>query len=212
MKYKLVSLDLDGTLVKVPSIAVVLSFVDAGKLVKFNALEYALNKGVLSYEEAMESELRLLEGIQVKDVKRAMDKAPYIKGIRETVLELQLEGIRTILVSDNPDVICRLVAERFGIGDYICSKTIVKDGVIVDYKEFVFDKLSKVKEYIERFNIDLSECAHVGDWDNDIGLLKNVGLGIAFNPQNERVEKSAKVVLRGQDLRMILDYIIDSSY
>ncbi len=210
MGYKLVSFDLDGTLVKVPSIAVVLSFVNAGKLVKFNALEDALNEGVLSYEEAMEAELRLLEGIKISDVERAMSNAPYIDGIRETVLQLQLEGIRTILVSDNPDVICRIVADKFGIGDYICSKTIVKGGVIKGYKEFVFDKLSKVKDYLKRFNLDLAQCVHVGDWDNDIELLRNVGLGIAFNPQNKKVEESAKIVLRGNDLRIVLDYILGS--
>ena len=210
MGYKLVSFDLDGTLVKVPSIAVVLSYVNAGKLVKFNALEDAMNQGVLSYEEAMEAELKLLEGIKLDDVKRAMDNAPFIEGIRETILQLQLEGIRTILVSDNPDVICKIVTDKFGIGDYICSKTIVKNGIIRGYKEFVFNKLEKVKDYLTRFNLSLSQCVHVGDWNNDIELLKNVGLGIAFNPQNEKVEKSAKIVLRGNDLRVILDHIFGS--
>ena len=207
MTYKLITFDLDGTLLKLPAISVVLSFVDASKLIDFNKLEELLAKGVISYEEALEKELKLLSGIKIDDIKRALDNAPFIEGISEVILELKLMGLKVMIISDNPDIICEHVAKKFGFEDFLCSKLIVKNNIIIGIKKIITNKDIELEKYISRFNIKLSECIHVGDWLNDIPLFEKVGLGIGLNPKNNDVRKKAKIVIETNDLRDILRVI-----
>ncbi len=204
MDFKLISFDLDGTLIKIPAVAVILSFTRAGKIIEFNRFEDLLKQGKLSYEDALEKELKLLIGVPVSEAYKALDQAPFISGINETVLELKLFGFKTLLISDNPDFICEYVVRRFDIDDYLCTRTDIKDGIVAGFKSFLTDKYKEFSKYIKKFNIIERECIHVGDWDNDIPLFENVGLGIAINPKNERVKNSANLTIETDNLKDIL--------
>jgi len=41
-----------------------------------------------------------------------------------------------------------------------------------------------------------------------IPLFKKVGLGIAFNPKEKTVEKHADVIVKSNDLRQVLPYLL----
>ena len=207
MPYKLISFDLDGTLIRIPALAVILSFINASKLVEFNKLEEKLHKGEIPYEENLKKELELLIGTKVSDVQLALDNAPYIEGISETVAELKLFGLKTIVISDNPDFICEYITKKFGLDDFLCTRTVIKDGLVTEIKELLIDKFSTLEKYIKGFNIGTHQCIHIGDWDNDIPLFENVGYSIAINPKNEKVREKAKISIETKDLRDILKII-----
>ena len=208
MGFKLISFDLDGTLIKVPAMAVVLSYTDAKKMVEFNRIEELMEKRIINYQEALKKQFELIKGVNLRDLRTALDKAPFIKGISEVIYELKLMGLKTILISDNPDVICKYVKEKFGLDDFLCSKVSVNDGKIVGIRTLLTDKLEALKSYNRKFGIDLSECIHIGDWDNDIPLFENVGFSIAVNPKNEDVKKKAKKFVENlDDLRILLDLL-----
>jgi len=54
----------------------------------------------------------------------------------------------------------------------------------------------------------MDECAAVGDDETLIPLFENVGLSIAFNPRSWVVEERADVVVKGDDLREVLPYLL----
>ncbi|MBM4320126.1 MAG: hypothetical protein FJ125_09225, partial [Deltaproteobacteria bacterium] len=59
----------------------------------------------------------------------------------------------------------------------------------------------------EQEGLGLDRCAFLGDQENDIAALRLAGLGIAFNPATPQVASAADVVVRGPDLRPVLDYL-----
>lgn len=48
----------------------------------------------------------------------------------------------------------------------------------------------------------------IGNSYGDAGMFEVCGLGIAFNPQDGVVREKADVVVEGDDLREVLDYIV----
>ncbi len=208
MGFKLMSFNLDETLIKVPSIAVVLSYVDASKLMRYNKLISLLEKGEIRKEEALHQKINMLLGISISDIENALSKAPYMKGISEVIFESKLMGLKSILISENPDVICQYVAKRFSFDDYICSKIMIKDGKIVGVKSLLLNKLDGLAEYISKFKIDFSECLHIGGDESDVPIFEKVGFSVAINPKSENVRKKAKIVLdEVNDLKIIFDYL-----
>ena len=55
--------------------------------------------------------------------------------------------------------------------------------------------------------IDISETVFVGDGENDIAILKEAGLGIAFCPKSNKVREAADVVIEKRDVREILKHL-----
>jgi len=56
-------------------------------------------------------------------------------------------------------------------------------------------------------NIPLESCVFVGDNFNDISVVRAAGLGIAFNCKSQELAQVADVVIKGKDLREILNYV-----
>ena len=55
--------------------------------------------------------------------------------------------------------------------------------------------------------LELSECAFLGDNENDIEALEAAGLGVAFDPKSPRVAEAADVVVQGPDIGQVLEYL-----
>lgn len=76
----------------------------------------------------------------------------------------------------------------------------------------VDDKLSVVKQLADRYQIDLTEIAYVGDDINDMDVLKNVGFPCTVNNASDAIKKSARYVsdLNGGDgaVRDIIEFIL----
>src|SRR3989344_5720156 len=87
-----------------------------------------------------------------------------------------------------------------------------ENGKIAKVEATEFDiekKADALKMIAKREKISLKECVFVGDYLNDIKVMQEAGLGIAFNCQHEEVKKAADVVIEKKDLREILPHIIN---
>ena len=68
-------------------------------------------------------------------------------------------------------------------------------------------KALALRKIAEREGISLKECIFVGDYLNDMKIMQEAGLGIAFNCVHEELRKVAQVCIDIKDLREILKYI-----
>ncbi|MDP6600639.1 MAG: HAD hydrolase family protein, partial [Candidatus Woesearchaeota archaeon] len=48
-----------------------------------------------------------------------------------------------------------------------------------------------------------------GDYLNDVKILKEAGLGIAFNCKEDKVKEAADIVVEKKDLREVLGHILN---
>jgi phosphoserine phosphatase len=70
-------------------------------------------------------------------------------------------------------------------------------------------KAEALKHIAKRENISLKECVFVGDYLNDMKIMQEAGLGIAFNCQHDKLKKVADVVIEKKDLREVLKYVLN---
>lgn len=135
-------------------------------------------------------------------------KMPLRKEAKETVEELKKRGYKTATVTGSPEALASRAEKELGL-DYAighCRLYFDKEGKLKDWDLFPTDfedKVECVKKIAKRERISLMECAYVGDGENDIYVMSEVGIPIAFRAESEKVRNVARYVIK--DLRELLD-------
>jgi phosphoserine phosphatase len=154
---------------------------------------------------------REMPGITDRDVNSILDEVPLIPGAPELMEALRERNIRTGIVSGGIDLLAGRVANHLGM-DFFMANGLESNGDGVLSGEGVSrvplrDKASTVKTMAARLGIPLEETAAVGDTYIDIPMFRVAGLGIAFNPSDERVAEAAEVVIREKDLSLLIPHL-----
>lgn len=213
MNYKFVAFDLDGVLVDTFS-----SWVWMHKHFHVNndLSLYAYQRGEIDYAEFMRRDIALwLENkkdMTIKDVEEILSKVPVIKGAKEVVANLKKQNIQTAIISCGIKVLANRIAGDFGI-DIVVANGIVADktGKLTGEGTLeieLADKGKPLQELLEKYGIKKEESAAVGNSYGDASMFKVSGLGIAFNPEDDITEDTADVIVKGDNLREILKYLI----
>lgn len=211
-KLKLVIFDVDGTLVKVNSswqhLHEVLGTWDQGK-------RYAEQffRGAITYEEWARLDASLWRGLPLERVKEIIDALPYFDGAKDVIVSLRRSGFKVVLLSAGLSLVTERIERDVGVDYSLANELVVKDGFLtggVKVKVPFNGKVDVLRLLLQKFGVSMAECAAVGDDETLIPLFKKVGLGIAFNPHSERVEKSARFAVKGDDLRVILPFLLAS--
>ena len=128
------------------------------------------------------------------------------------------EGNLIIAISGSPDALVREMAEKYRFDDWRGSlyKTDEQGhytGEIVPMWDSV-SKLKALKEMVERYELDLSQCWAYGDTNGDFTMLSAVGHPTAINPTrelllhiaaDEALSRRARVVVERKDVIYNLD-------
>ncbi len=211
-KLKLVVLDVDGTLVKVNSswqhLHEVLGTWDQGK-------RYAEQffRGVINYEEWARLDASLWRGLPLEKVEEIIHGLPYFCGVKDVIVTLRKSGFKVVLLSAGLSLVTERIEKDVRVDYSLANELIVKDGFLtggVKVKVPFDGKVDVLQRLLRRFGIRIAECAAVGDDETLIPLFEKVGLGIAFNPYSEKVERDARFVVKGDDLRDILPFLLAS--
>jgi phosphoserine phosphatase len=196
-RFRLVSFDLDGTLVKGRTFLLISR--NLGYHDQIKQLDARFGRGEISLEECITKQFRLMSGLPISDAYRAMDQLPTISGIPETVRRLKARGLELVVLTDNPDVFAKYFV-RHGFDDAIGSKATVVDGRISGELVPLLDKSEGLGEFIDGKGVGFDECVHVGDWRNDIAVFNKVGYSIALNAKDASVERNARCSIRTENL------------
>jgi HAD superfamily phosphoserine phosphatase-like hydrolase len=140
-----------------------------------------------------------------------------MKGACETISELKRRGCKTVIVTDSYDIVAEYFRNMLGMDRAFGIKLIVKDGVVTGKIEmpancptpdFCGDpsicKSEILRSLATEYAIPLSETVAVGDNLVDLCMIRDAGLGIAFDPKVPEIVEAADVVIREKDLRLVL--------
>lgn len=204
---ELVSYDLDGTLIDGTAFLLVARYFGFEDEVLHHDARF--RAGEITLEQCFEIEFAHLEGRSINEVEAALGQGSWFPAIEEGVQMLHNGGLRTAVLTDNPDFIARYV-RRFGIQEILASPAEVDGDTITGKVHPRFDKWGSLNEHLEQTGIDPARVAHIGNDINDIAVWKHVGLGVCVEPTSTKVAQSADIVIpKIKDHKAIAKQILD---
>lgn len=125
-------------------------------------------------------------------------KYELVEGARESVDHLRGKGYELALISGSVDIVVNLVAHDLGIHFAKANNTFVFDEhdrlqSIHTYGDDTIGKADHLESFCDMLGISMSECACIGDGDNDIEMFRRTGHGITF--RGSKIENEAWKVI-----------------
>ncbi|MBS3159018.1 HAD family phosphatase [Candidatus Woesearchaeota archaeon] len=216
-KYKLVCFDVDGILIDNLKFSwqVFHDYFQTDRHRREDSKKKFLS-GEITYLQWADHDINLWKEKNAKkgDFFRAISHLKLMEGAIETLNELKRKGLKLAVISGSLNIILEKFIPNYNefFDDVFISRIYFdEDGCIsrVEATEFDMDaKALALKKIAEREKLSLKECVFVGDYLNDLKIIQEAGLGIAFNCEHDELKKAADVVIGKKDLREILKFIL----
>lgn len=166
-------------------------------------------EGELDFAEALRERVRLLEGLPEEEVWRVADSLPLMEGARETVDALHSRGHETAMVTGGFRRIAERVAERLDIDHVVANELVIGDGHLTGEVRGPLISGSKgeaLRELARKLDVPLERCVVVGDGANDLPMMEEAGLSIAFNA-NKILYSAADIITDDEALTAVLTHV-----
>lgn len=203
----LVVLDVDSTLTQNEGIDLLAARVSPVAAEQVAAITDKAMRGELDFAESLVARVRHLRGIPEAVVAEVASQVILTAGARELVDTLHAHGHLVGVVSGGfHELIDPLVidlgldfsrANRLGISAQLLNGELV--GPIIDSQA----KTNALREWANLSNIPMEQTVAVGDGGNDVLMLRDAGLGIAFMAKPV-ARKAADLALDTPDLSEVL--------
>lgn len=203
----LVVLDVDSTLTQNEGIDLLAARVSSVAAEQVAAITDKAMRGELDFAESLVARVRHLRGIPEAVVAEVASQVILTAGARELVDTLHAHGHLVGVVSGGfHELIDPLVidlgldfsrANRLGISAQLLNGELV--GPIIDAQA----KTNALREWANLSNIPMEQTVAVGDGGNDVLMLRDAGLGIAFMAKPV-ARKAADLALDTPDLSEVL--------
>lgn len=178
----LLVMDVDSTLVQEEVIDLLGDEAGVGQQVA-DITERAM-RGELDFRQALEERVATLKGLPESIFNKVYARIHFNKNAKELVAELHARGYKVGLVSGGfHETVDRLAAEA-GI-DYVKANHLeVVDGILTGktYGDIVTKeiKVQKLRDWAVENELVLSQTIAMGDGANDLPMIHEAGIGIAF--------------------------------
>ncbi len=150
-------------------------------------------------EELVESYHKALKGINAKSIDFIAEKViektweKTYKYTRHRVEEHLRKGHKVIFISGSPDFLVSKMASKYHVADYSSTiYTVDSEGNFTGELIPMWDSKSKnkaIKEYVKKYQIDMTKSFSYGDTLGDYSMLISTGNPIAINPNKKLIEK-----------------------
>ncbi len=185
----LVVIDVDSTLIQDEVVDLLGELAGVGAAV--SAITLAAMNGELDFVQALQARVSLLAGAPATLLDQVREMVTLTPGARTLCRTLNRLGYRIVLVSGGFTNVIEPIAEELGVSAFRANTLEVIDGVITGkLLGPIVDREAKRQALIDfskEFNIPNRRTIAIGDGANDIDMISEAGLGVAFN---------AKLVLR----------------
>ena len=175
--------DMDSTMIGQECIDELAAYVGLKDLV--SAITERAMRGEIAFEPALRERVALLKGVPLTVVDEILaQKITLSPGGRELVRTMKANGAYTALVSGGFTVFTGPVGEKIGVDENRANILVAEGGVMTgEAAEPILGKQAKLDALVElrtRFELDPAETLAIGDGANDLAMLGEAGLGVAY--------------------------------
>ena len=206
---RLICFDMDSTLIQTECIDELAMRAGVGDKVK--AITERAMRGEIDFKESFTQRVSLLKGLDVSVMKDIADHLPITAGADRLMSVLKRCGYKIAILSGGFTYFGEQLRRRYGI-DYVYANELEIDengkltgryiGEIVDGKRKA--ELLKLIAQVEQVN--LAQTIAVGDGANDLPMISEAGLGIAFHAK-PRVKATAQQSINNIGLDGVLYFL-----
>lgn len=191
---RLICFDMDSTLIQTECIDELAERAGVGK--KVREITESAMRGEIDFKESFTRRVALLKGLDASVMEDIAKKMPITEGVDKLMFVLKRCGYKIAILSGGFTYFGEYLQRKYGI-DYVYANELEVDennkltgrylGEIVDGHRKA--ELLKLIAQVEKVN--LAQTIAVGDGANDLPMLGEAGLGIAFHAK-PRVVANAK--------------------
>ena len=200
---RLICFDMDSTLIRTEVIDELADRAGVGEEVR--AITESAMRGEIDFRESFTQRVKLLKGLDVSVMKDIAENLPITEGVERLMEVLKRSGYKTAILSGGFTYFGEYLKQKFGF-DYVYANEleIGPDGKLTgNYVGDIVDgprkkELLRLLAQVERINI--AQTIAVGDGANDLPMLAEAGLGIAFHAKPKvKAEASQSISTIGID-------------
>ncbi len=201
----LVVLDADSTLIRNEVIELIAD--EAGRGAEVAAATEAAMRGEVDFATSLRSRVAELAGVPVASFARVRSRIEPTPGVRELVTAVHERGGVVAVVSGGFHEILDEIAPALGVDVWRANRLRTADGAltgevdgpIVDAEA----KAAALRDWAEQFGVDPRRTVAIGDGANDLRMMAQAALGLAFNAK-PAVRAAADLVIGPVDLAAVV--------
>jgi phosphoserine phosphatase len=216
--FKLIAFDMDSTLINIECVDEIADAV--GRKEEVAAITEAAMRGeIADYKESLRRRVALLKGVTVADMEQVYTERLQLNpGAEKLVRACQAAGLKVLLVSGGFTFFTDRIRDRLGI-DYTRSNVLeVRSGAncgeltgsMVDQPwGDICDGAEKRKMLLEtcaQLGIAPQQAIAMGDGANDLPMMKEAGLSVAYHAK-PAVREQAMVAINSGGLDRLLEVV-----
>jgi len=176
--------DMDSTMITIECIDELADY--AGIKPQIAEVTERAMRGELDFESALDARVALLKGLEESAIDRChAERVALMPGARMLIQTMKAHGARTILVSGGFTVFADKVAEAIGFDRAISNRLGLSGGMLDGTVARPIVGASTKRETLvaERDALGLTpgQTLAVGDGANDIPMIEEAGLGVAYH-------------------------------
>ena len=193
---RLICFDMDSTLIQTECIDEMAARAGVGDKVK--EITARAMRGEIDFKESFTERLALLKGLDESVLKDIAEKLPITEGTDRLMTVLKRYGYKIAILSGGFTYFGKYLKDRYGIDYVYANEMEIVDGKltgrflgeIVDGKR----KAELLKLIAQVENVDLAQTIAVGDGANDLPMISEAGLGIAFHAKPKVVANAQQSI------------------
>ena len=216
--FKLIAFDMDSTLINIECVDEIADVV--GMKDEVSAITEAAMRGeITDYKESLRRRVSLLRGATVADLERVyVERLQLNPGAKELVAACKAAGLKTLLVSGGFTFFSDRVRDTLGI-DFTRSNVLeIESGpncgqltgrmVDQDWGDICdgAEKRRMLLETCAALGIRPGEAIAVGDGANDLPMMGEAGLSVAYHAK-PKVREQAMVAINSGGLDRLLEVV-----
>lgn len=181
---RLLVADMDSTMITVECIDELADY--AGIKPQIAEVTEAAMRGELDFAEALDARVALLKGLGADAIDRCLaERVQLMPGARTLVQTMKAQGATTILVSGGFTRFAQPVGEQIGFDRVIANELLIEAAALTGtVTKPIVDSATKEMTLLNamaELGLDASATMAVGDGANDLAMIRQAGLGVAYH-------------------------------